>query len=252
MRTGLRLTGSLQLDGRAEVAATNNFTRRLDNTQAVIEGRQQTLPDITLRWADSLGWLKNAALFRWLRVMNNVAIQAGMQNTRSETFAPAETPDGEGDRRVQFSRRRNLNATIYWRDAGGLLTNFQVRPGSHTVTDPGSTTETTTSEMSFDISRGFRLPASWNLRQRLRTRAGWSKTTSTSFITVESSETPSRLADNGRMQFSLNADTDVATHMKFSLLGSHVITYDNNYDRRFSQFTLTAAFTLQLNIGNMQ
>ena len=55
----------------------------------------------------------------------------------------------------------------------------------------------------------------------------------------------SRLTDNGRHAFSLNADSDVADNMTPSLQGSRVVTFDRNFNRRFNQMVLSAVLQVQ-------
>jgi hypothetical protein len=55
----------------------------------------------------------------------------------------------------------------------------------------------------------------------------------------------SRLTDNGRTAFSMNADTDVAENVTFSLQGSRVVTFDRNFNRRFTQVIVSTVFQIQ-------
>ena len=51
--------------------------------------------------------------------------------------------------------------------------------------------------------------------------------------------------DEAGQTFNINADTDVADNMTFSLQGSRVVTFDRNFNRRFVQTVITAVFQLQ-------
>ena len=55
----------------------------------------------------------------------------------------------------------------------------------------------------------------------------------------------SRLTDNGRSQISLNADTNLADDISFSLQASRVVTFDRNFNRRFTQTLLSAVLNIQ-------
>ena len=62
-------------------------------------------------------------------------------------------------------------------------------------------------------------------------------------------EKASRLADNGRNAVNLSVESDPAPNVKFSLLGSRVISFDNNFNRKFSQYILSIAVTLSYFAG---
>ena len=55
----------------------------------------------------------------------------------------------------------------------------------------------------------------------------------------------SRLADNGRSAVSLNADADLSQTLVFTLQGSRVVTYDNNFNRRATHLVLSTVFQVQ-------
>ena len=66
------------------------------------------------------------------------------------------------------------------------------------------------------------------------------------------SGTRSRLADNGRQAITLNADTDVADNVTFSLQSARIVTFDNNLNRRFTQYVLTATLQLSFFAGELR
>jgi hypothetical protein len=43
----------------------------------------------------------------------------------------------------------------------------------------------------------------------------------------------------------LSADTDLAENLTFSLQGSRVITFDRNFNRRFTQTVVSAVLNIQ-------
>jgi hypothetical protein len=53
------------------------------------------------------------------------------------------------------------------------------------------------------------------------------------------------LTDNGRSQIILNADTNLADDISFSLQASRVVTFDRNFNRRFTQTLLSAVLNIQ-------
>jgi hypothetical protein len=88
------------------------------------------------------------------------------------------------------------------------------------------------------------------LRSRMRAAFDWSKSRSSSYISVLSSPEPSRLADNGTTRFNISAASDIAPSLGFRLQAPRSVTFDNNYNRKFSQFFLTAQFTYVFQKGD--
>ena len=96
----------------------------------------------------------------------------------------------------------------------------------------------------------FRLPADWQLRSNLRTRLAYQSTgASANVANAFASGQRSRLADNGRRAISLNADTDVSENVTFSLQSAHIVTFDNNLNRRFTQVVLSAVLQIAFFAG---
>lgn len=62
----------------------------------------------------------------------------------------------------------------------------------------------------------------------------------------------SRLADNGRQAITLNADTDIAENITFSLQRARIVTFDNNLNRRFTQIVLSAVLQIAFFAGEMR
>jgi hypothetical protein len=258
---GLRLTSDLTIASRTLFTHTDNFTRRLDNTLAVIQGRQRQIPDLRLQWRDSLSWLKNIAFgdsldrtrpFRWMRVLSTVDVITGIAVIRNETFAPSENESGTGagDERITLTKNPFLQLSFNWNDNGALNTQFEYRKQQRVDSVPGSFTRSNTTDMGIQMSRSFRMPARWRMRSRLRASFGWSKSRSTSYISVVNSDEPSRLADNGTDRWDVSAASDLVANLSFRLQASKSVSFDNNYNRKFSQFFLTAQFTFVFQTGD--
>ena len=62
----------------------------------------------------------------------------------------------------------------------------------------------------------------------------------------------SRLSDNGRRAFNLNADTDFADNLTGSFTMSRVISFDNNFNRRFTQTVITAVLNIRFFAGELK
>jgi hypothetical protein len=115
----------------------------------------------------------------------------------------------------------------------------------------GGLTEGSQNDITVDLGKAFGLPRRWSLKShQLRTRLGYQSTHTQSFFVQDTART--RVTDNGRWAVTANADSDVSDTMSLSFLLSRVLTYDNAYDRRFSQTVFSIVFHLQFQAGEGQ
>jgi hypothetical protein len=118
---------------------------------------------------------------------------------------------------------------------------------------PGSVTSSRARDVSADASRSFKLPAGWQMRSALRARLGYQQTSAVSDVSNGvAAGLQSRLADNGRQAITLNADTDIAENLTFSLQSARIVTFDNNLNRRFTQVVLSAVLQIKFFAGEMR
>jgi len=60
------------------------------------------------------------------------------------------------------------------------------------------------------------------------------------------------LTNNGRREFSLNAITDVSDLLAFTFTGSHVLTFDRNYNRRLSNTVVSVILNMKFFAGEIR
>ena len=251
--TALRVTSQLALTSRAEVSTSNNYARRLDETQSFIRGRRERFPDLLLSWTYQPPMTPPARRIpRYFnKVFSQLTASVGFANSLQSSFSPAETENGEPDRRVARTRSMPASAVMGWNLKGLIITAITYRTDQTTDSVSGSVTETNREVLTIDVNRSFRMPESWGPRSVLRARLGWQQEEQSSYVSVGGPQR-SRLTDNGRRALNLNLESDVASNVSMGLQVAHVITFDNNYNRRFSQFVMTAAFTLRHEVGVMR
>ncbi len=242
---GLNLPLSLTLTTRAETGRTETWTRRVrDDFQALITNDQDVYPDVTLRW--------NWRPLRKLGPFVALGATAGYARNVQRTEVLNEL-GGFADQSFGRAERMPVSASITWDLFGPLTTSASLSRTIRVDERPGARTNSRAEDMSFGLSREFALPASWNQRSGLRTQVTWQRQSASSVVGNElatlgaSAASPfaAVLADNGREAFNFNADTDLSEALTFSLSGSHVLTFDRNFNRRFAQTTFSAI--LQLN-----
>ena len=112
---------------------------------------------------------------------------------------------------------------------------------------PGSLARTRGNELSFDVGRAFHVPESLGLglRSDLRTRFGFVQIHNKTFVLDSAGAFQSRLQDNGRQAFNLAGDTNLNDGLVFTLQASHIVTFDNNLNRRFAQTVLSTVLQFQ-------
>jgi hypothetical protein len=209
----------------------------------VDEGAQTGFPDVTVRWS-----------YRPPipgPVVTDASASARLLVTRQENVTLADAAPGVRQTRHTHVRSYPVSGTVTWA-FGNVTTGGGYALTQRVDTIPGTVLRSTTRDASADLGRPFTLPASWGLRSAVRTRATYqfSRSRSTA-ASLEDARRDSRLLDNGRWSFTLNADTDVAENLTFVLQGARIVTFDDNLGRRFEQTVLTAALQLSFYSGEL-
>jgi hypothetical protein len=240
--TGFRLPFDIALTTSGQRSRSRNYTRRVDNSQALIEGDQRRFPDARLRWTIAPARIP---------FISNVAANIGYNRTRQLTFVPADNPETPGDRRIGLTSSYPVSTAISWDFRGQMVTGFGMNLTDRVDSLPGSITTSHTRGLNADASRIFRLPETWKTRGGVRARMTWQQEVTTTHVSLTSARDRRRLADNGRTYVSLNADTGFSQNLLFKLQAARIVTFDNNYNRRVSQFIITVGLTLQYLAGDL-
>jgi len=142
-----------------------------------------------------------------------------------------------------------LSASAVWAP-GNISTSAGYSYSTRVDSLPGSIGTGSSTELNGDIAKAFALPEGWQIRNQLRTRLAFQLSETESYVSNEQAVgRRSRLTDNGRHSVSLSADTDLAENMSFSLQGARVVSFDRNFNRRFTQMVFTAALQLEFFAG---
>ena len=239
---GARLPFGLMLGVRTQRVASRSWLIRPDKSQAVVDGDQVTLPDLSLRGTWRPRALEN--------LVSSVSATAGYALSHQRYALPGASRLLAGDVRTGRAERFPLGASVQFSEPGALALSFNVSSTYRTDSLPGSVADATSRDVSAEVSRGFRLPADWQLKSNLRTRLAYQSTGSVAYVAnAFASGARSRLADNGRRAISLNADTDVSEGVTFSLQSAHIVTFDNNLNRRYTQVVLSAVLQIAFFAG---
>jgi hypothetical protein len=245
--SGLNLPFGTTLQSRYTRTTSSAFSRRLD-AQTIIESESKTFPDLSLRW--SMRPQRLAFLFQ------SLGAAAEWRETEAMTFQPT-VGEGGGDvdqndagiRSEQSNSVYRISPSITWALGSGLTTAGGWSKTDRTEIKSGGVTRGQTTEISGNVGKAFKLPEKYQGRL-LRWSMGFAKSSSESYF--ESGETLKRVQDLGRWGVNMNADTDVAENMTFSMTLSRSSSFDNLYDRRFTQMVVTATLHLTFFAGDLR
>ena len=237
--TVLRLPLGASIENRFRRTATENWIARPDSTQAAVNGSQVQFPDVNLRWS-----YRPSSTTAFI---SNLDAGAGYVRNTATVTLPNLIGDVPPDVRRSHAETFPLSASIAWAVRGGLSTGARYSYTRRVDSLPGSIARSRSNEVGIDAGRAFRIPESWGLglRNDIRTRFGIQESHLTTFVIDANGGTRSRLQDNGRESFNLTADTNLSEDLVFTFQGSHIITFDNNLNRRFAQTVLSTALQIQ-------
>jgi hypothetical protein len=240
----LSLPFGTTLANRYRRTITRNWALRLDSTQARIDGTQTVFPDVSLRWL-----FRPAALEGPL---SSLTASLGYSDAAATSVIPIGVdplvPGAEvRERRTTHVRSYPLGATIVWGFGGNLSTTAGYTFNRRVDSLSGSLSRGTSGDLNVDVGRSFRIPQRWRLgvRNDVRTRFGYQRSQSRNLVYELEGQKSSRLGDQGRNSFNLNADTDLSETLLFTFQASRVVTFDNNLNRRVSQFVLSTVLQME-------
>ena len=242
---GFKLPLGMSLTARMQRLTTRNWLGGADTTQTSIDGEQFTFPDLTLRATYHPRALRD--------YVTSVTASVRYVLTDQRSSAPAVSALLPADLRTSRVESYPVGASVVWNDVGNLTTGFSVGPAFRVDSLPGSVTDSRARDLSIDASRSFKLPAEWQPRSALRVRLGFQQTTALSDVSNGLTGGPaSRIADNGRRAITLNADTDIAENLTFSLQSAQIVTFDNTLSRKLTQVVLSAVLQIKYFAGVMR
>ncbi len=226
------------LENRYRHTTTNNWIARLDSTQARADGEQTYFPDARLRWSyHPTG-----------RTLSSVEATTGFTHSDATVSLPSLS-DVLGPPQIRRSHSETfpIGGSIAWGGRAGLSLGSRFAHTNRVDSLPGSVARSGIDELGFDFGRSFHVPEGLGLglRSDVRTRAGLTRNRLTTYITDPLTGLRSRLADNGKTQFNLTADSNVSDNLVLTLQGSHIVTFDNNLNRRFQQTLFSTILQFQ-------
>jgi hypothetical protein len=238
--SSVRLMGGAAIDARYQHISTANWIARPDSSQvqAQANGTQTRFPDVTLRWAfhPAPGGLFTA-----------VDASAGYLRTTASISLPGLDAGDSPEIRRSHAETYPFGGSVIWAGRGSLSTSARYSLTQRLDSLPGSLARTRGNELTIDAGRSFHVPESigLGLRSDLRTRFGFQQSHNRTFVLDSTGAFQSRLADNGRQSFNLAADTNLQDGLVFTLQASHIVTFDNNLNRRFAQTVLSTVLQFQ-------
>jgi cell surface protein SprA len=200
---------------------------------------------------------------RLRRFVSMVNVNGRYLISEQETTIPNET-GGLADRSRTVARSQPLSTSITWAALGNLATSASIDRQRREDLRPGAVINGDTRRLSFDITRSFPLPRSWNTRTgQMRTSLSYQSEETSSIVTGTSvAGTPllnalvpaqtAVLTNNGRRAFNLNANTDLSDLVSFTLTGSQILNFDRNFNRRTNNLIFSAVMQLRFFAGELR
>jgi len=244
LSSGLNLPLDVALTNRVQRTTTRNWAQRLETDQTTIDGDQIVFPDLNVRWAP------RGPLFGGL--VKSAGMNGRLLHTRQSLVVPAVLIGARSEERATTVKTYPLNASLTW-GPGDVTTTAGYSYRTQLDSLPGSVTNGSSRETSAEVGRTFAVPADWSLKSGIRARLGFQQAQTQSYVqNVFAAGRRSRLTDNGRHAFTLNADTDVAENATFSIQGSRIVNFDRNLNRRLTQTVITAVLQMQFFAGDLR
>ena len=220
----------------------NYFSREIGASDVtLVDGLQLAIPDVAVRWS--------ASPTAFWGLFTNLSANARAAHTRQSYVSPrliaGDSFAGGDERRAIRIRSYPLGVSaLTARGAFSLQATMATTLRSDTL--PGAVTRARARDVSVELGKPFGLPASWRARSPLRARVSFQETLARSVVSnVAVAAQRSRLTDNGRRVIGLSADADVSTDMTFGLQASRLVSFDRNFNRRFTQTVLSAVLELK-------
>ncbi|MGQ0643449.1 MAG: T9SS outer membrane translocon Sov/SprA [Gemmatimonadaceae bacterium] len=241
----VQLPAGIAVTHRAQRTDSRNyFARAVDGLRpdvTLVDGVQLALPDVALRWSAS-----PTALRGWFA---NLSANARLSHTRQSYESPlhlAAVGGPLGDERRAIRVRTYPLGLSAVSGRGDVSLQATLATTYRTDTLPGAVTRARAQDLSIELGKPFRLPASWRAQSPLRARASFQETSAHSVVSnVAVAAQRSRLTDNGRRVVAVTADADIASDMTFGLQASQLVSFDRNFNRRFTQTILSAVLELK-------
>ena len=244
LANGLNLPLSFALSNRVQRTTTRNWSRRLETDHTTIDGDQLVFPDLNVRWSP------RGPLFGGL--LKSAGFNGRLLHTRQTLVVPAVFSGAQPEERATRVRTYPVNASLIW-GPGDVTTTAGYSYRTQVDSLPGSVTNGNSAESSAEVGRTFEAPPDWGLKSGIRARLGFQQSRTKSYVeNVFAAGNRSRLTDNGRQAFTLNADTDLADNTTFSLQGSRIVNFDRNLNRRLTQTVITAVLQMQFFAGDLR
>jgi hypothetical protein len=241
----LSASGSLLLPfgtsfvNRYRRATTQNWIERPDSTEAQVNGFETQFPDATLHWGYRPGAANGG--------ISSVDASLGYTRSTATLSLPNLLLEAPPEIRRTYIETFPVSGAIAWAGRSGFSTAARYVFTRQLDSLPGSLARTHRTELSVDAGRAFHVPESWGLglRSDVRTRFGIQQTHNTTFVFGDAGALESRLQDNGRQSYNLTADTNLSDNLVFTFQGSHIVTFDNNLNRRFAQTVFSTVLQVQ-------
>jgi hypothetical protein len=179
-------------------------------------------------------------------VLSNLAASAGFTHSDATISLPSLIDQSPAEIRHTHIETFPVSGAIAFTGRGAFSTAARYQYRRQTDTLPASVARSTGHDFSIDAGRVFHIPSSWQLGMGdLSTRLTYILSHNTTNVVDSSGSVQARLQDNGKRTFTFTADTRLAAELGLTFNASHVLTFDNNLNRRFEYTVASLVFNWQ-------
>jgi hypothetical protein len=237
----LMLPYGTRLVNRFTRTTTANWIARDDGSQAEVDGTMRTFPDASLQWTYRPAPGTNDLL-------SSIGANVGYSKNDAQISLPSLIDQAPPELRHTHIETFPIGGSIAFAGRGSFSTAARYQITRRIDSLPESVARSSGRDISVDAGRTFHIPSSWQLgiHDDLRTRFGYQLSHNTTTVFDSSGAVRARLQDNGRQTLTLTAESTIAEGLVLSFNGSHILSFDNNLNRRFEYTVFSTVFQVQL------
>jgi hypothetical protein len=192
------------------------------------------------------------------KVISSVSASAGIQVRQTATVQPpvelaigTTTTSTNEIRSSQQTHSYPVSVSVSW--APRITTNVAFSKSSSMEEQAGNLTRNDREDASADLSFTFRPPKEMlPLPSDVRTALRYASNRTDGCITLAGSDGCIPIASSSRRQFNFSMDTNMPPNVSAGLSIGYILTEDATINRKFAQFVITAAVTVNFRAGDLR
>ncbi len=204
-------------------------------------------PNVTARWL----WTPKGSMLHAL--VSSISASAGYTRRVSSNETPSlgAEPTSTGLFAAQTTRSLPFSLSVSW---GPRVTTAVTRTDDQSLAEQtGNETRGDRSSTSATLTFSFRMPQEYlPIKSDIRTSLRYQASISSLCAQVAGGASCTPIADSRQNEYNLNMDTDMPPNVVAGLAVGYVLTDDRQFNRKFSQLTITVSVRLLFAAGQIR